>query len=415
MNIVLTKVLPAAQSGDLAIALAQIGALRERFPGAGVTLMCRCPQDDAHWFSEADRVLSELFPLNGEPAYRRLMRFLRILTGRSGDAIADEYRAILGAADVLVFCGGGSAGGYGFGNLLLNAWCPMLLARRLGVPVLLPGLGLARPRGRIHRWLLSRVLNNADAVTVRDPLSFELVQKRIPGTLIEQSADWAWLLPAAEKKTADAFFAEAGCPENGSVRVGVNLRSNRAVGPDGERGAGTAFPGEVLVRCLPVLIEQLEAEVYVFSMNAPPASDDLAYARELLSVIEPDYQCRIHLLQGEYHPSAIKAMIATMDLFIGTRLHPSLFAASTGVPTVTVHDQDKVRGFMQQIGMEHWHLPASGLESGDLLQKVLDLHARGEDISAQLERQIAEMEKAARLNLNGISAVLPEHGRERSL
>lgn len=70
---------------------------------------------------------------------------------------------------------------------------------------------------------------------------------------------------------------------------------------------------------------------------------------------------------------------------------------------------------MQQIGMEQWHLPASGLELVEVPQNMLDLRSRGEDISAQLERQIPEMEKAARLNLDWISAVSSEHGRESSL
>lgn len=405
--------LPAAQRGDLAIALAQLGAIRERFPGAQVSLMCRCPQDDAHWFLEADQVCSELFPLNDESFSRRLLRFFRILTGRTGDAISDEYRAILESADVLVFCGGGSAGGYGFGNLLLNAWCPTMLARRSGIPVLFIGLGIVRPRSALHRWLLTRVLNDADGVAARDPLSFEALQEHLPGARVGQTADWAWLLPAAERETADALFARAGCPENGRLRLGLNLRSDRAVGPDGEIAAAAGTWGETLLNCLPALIKKLEAEVFVFSMNGPPASDDREYARALLSGIDPDYKCRIHMLKGDYTPSEIKAMIATMNLFIGTRLHPSLFAASAGVPTVTVHDQDKVRGFMQQIGMKDWHLPATGLESGVFLQKVLDLNARGEDISAQLQRQIPEMEKAARSNLDWIPAVLPDHGRGR--
>ena len=176
MNIVLTKVLPAAQRGDLAIALAQLQALRERFPGADISVLSRCPDDDAHWFEHADSVASELVPQADEPFYRRLLRFMHILFGWGGDAVLDEGRKIIESANVLVFCGGGSPGGYGFGNLLLNAWCPMLLARRSGVPIVFTGLGIASPRGFLHDRLLSRVLNDANAVAVRDPLSFDQVQ-----------------------------------------------------------------------------------------------------------------------------------------------------------------------------------------------------------------------------------------------
>ena len=414
VNIVLTKVLPAAQRGDLAIALAQLQALRERFPGADISVLSRCPDDDAHWFEHADSVASELFPQADEPFYRRLLRFMHILFGWGGDAVLDEGRKIIESANVLVFCGGGSPGGYGFGNLLLNAWCPMRLARRSGVPIVFTGLGIVRPRGFLHNRLLSRVLNDANAVAVRDPLSFDQVQTMNPGARIGLTADWAWLLPAADRQTALSLLAGEGLPANGKLRVGVNLRSRHAIGPDGKWAGAADSAGRALLDCLSALVERLDAEVVVFSMNGPPASDDLAYARELVSGIEPKYKGRFHLLEGEHHPSKIKAMVAMMDLFIGTRLHPSLFAVSTGVPTVTVHDQGKVRGFMQQLGLEDWHLPTSGLEPEKLEQLVLDLHARGEDISAQLKSLIPEMEKAAKINLEWVSAVLTEHGGERS-
>jgi len=45
-------------------------------------------------------------------------------------------------ADLVIFCGGGSPGGYGWKNLIRNAWCPVLLTRRAGAPICFSALSI---------------------------------------------------------------------------------------------------------------------------------------------------------------------------------------------------------------------------------------------------------------------------------
>jgi len=61
MQLVVTKILSAIQKGDLAIALSQLGAIRQRFPEAKITTFIRRPELDRHWFFDADRVLVSFF------------------------------------------------------------------------------------------------------------------------------------------------------------------------------------------------------------------------------------------------------------------------------------------------------------------------------------------------------------------
>ena len=405
----LTKVLPAIQSGDLAIARAQLAALRERYPDAKITLMCRCPSQDAHWFPEADTVMPELFPMVGESFPKRAARFVRILLGLGDDEISSGFRRTLDGANLLLFCGGGSPGGYGFGNLLLNAWCPAKMAERVGVPIVFTGLGVQSPKGRWHRMLQANVFRKANAIAARDPLSFETLETYRTDARIECTADWAWLLPAEGQKKSLSLLANEGVTQSRRPRIGINLRNASAVGPDGKTNEDSSKTGMVILNALVSAADQLDAELYLFSMNRPPASDDLEYARGLLAKNESN---RIRLIMGEYSPSELKGMIATMDIFLGTRLHPSLFAVSSGVPVVTVHEQDKVRGFMQQIGMLQWHLPAVQLEADAVEKKVLELFASCDHIGQHLKEKAPGMQMAAQRNLDCIAAFVSQGVRE---
>ncbi|MBT8039775.1 MAG: polysaccharide pyruvyl transferase family protein [Gammaproteobacteria bacterium] len=398
MKIVLTRVLPASQKGDLAIAQAELDSLRKRWPNAEIVLMSRRPQEDAPHFSAADRVLPELITASASPAQL-------VFSGMSAGTSSRAFQHAIADADLLLFCGGGSPGGYGFGNLVKHALLPARIARRAGVPYAFAGLGLHRYSNRLHRRLHAQVLRRAVLVTARDPLSFRELQALAPCGDIGLTADWAWLLdPEGQREARELIDAEsAGQPD--SLRVGLNLRSDQAVDPEANTGhrGGTM---DLFRETIPRWLKHSGADLFVFSMNGPPASNDLEFARSVLGGLDSKWRSRIHLLRGDYSPRQLKGMIGTLDLFVGTRLHPSLFAASMGVPLMTVHDHPKVRGFMRQIGQERWHLTLNGLGSDALFQKWLELRNEASDIAGLLREKSATMERLAMDNIDWIERVL---------
>ena len=405
MKIVLTRVLPASQKGDLAIAQAELDSLRKRWPNAEIVLLSRRPEEDAAHFPAANRVLPELVTASASPLQRF---FAGMLAGPSSRA----FKNTIADADLLLFCGGGSPGGYGFGNLVKHALLPARAARRAGVPYAFAGLGLHRYSNKLHRRLHAQVLKRAVLVTARDPMSFGELQALAPCGEIGLTADWAWLLDPAGSREARALIDAEGAGQPGGLRVGLNLRSDRAVNPEnyaGHRG-GTM---DLFRETIPRWLKHSVADLFVFSMNGPPASNDLDFARSVVSGLDPQWRSRIHLLRGDYSPRQLKGMIGTLDLFVGTRLHPSLFAASMGVPLMAVHDHSKVRGFMRQIGQERWHLPVTGLGSEALFQKWLELQDEASDIAGFLKKKSATMERLAMANIDWIERVLDAAGGGR--
>lgn len=409
-RILLTRVLPATQTGDLAIAQANLLSLRDQWPKAEIDLMCRLPDQDAPHFSAADRVLPEPLSTGSDSIFDTCLA----LAGRFMSYSARTFEHVLSEADLLLFCGGGSPGGYGFGNLVKHAMVPARAATRAGVPYAFTGLGLHSYQNPIHRRFHAQVLGGAALVTVRDPLSYDQLLALSPRGQTALTADWAWLLQPIDEVAARALLLKESDNTKGRLRIGLNLRSDRAVNPESKRDVAGATT--TLIReAIPPILEQTDGELYVFSMNAPPASDDRAYAGEVLGALESRWRRRIHLLRGDYTPAQTRGMIGTMDMFVGTRLHPSLFAASMGVPVLALHDHDKVRGFMQHIDQDSWHLPLTGLDVGTLLKKFFELHACAGAVSSGLKRSTIRMEQLARSNLEHIDAVIEAHTRGRQV
>lgn len=96
-------------------------------------------------------------------------------------------------------------------------------------------------------------------------------------------------------------------------------------------------------------------------------------------------------------------MIGRLSLFIGTRLHPSLFALSSMVPVLTVHDQPKVTAFMDFTGLSEWHMEASGLDPTELVSKLIELRDKRADIVEILKVKVPQLQAMAIENLDHIA------------
>ena len=404
MKILVTKVLPASQKGDLAIALSLLSALRARFPDSEISFLCRRPTEDAHYFQAADNILPELFPTETTRSYlHRILRLMHILTGLGQDEVMTHFDHHCRSADVLVFCGGGSLGGYGFGNLVLHALCPLLMARRAGLPSCFSAISVHDYKNRLHRLVHSAVLKKADCITVRDRRSLAVLETLDVNGVYGLTADWAWLLPAVERREATALLASEGVPTSDEMQIGINLRSIQAVDPEKRTNRGVFDYTKAMAEVISLLVTRTGADVVIFSMNRPPASDDLAFAQQVVSVLDHPLRNKVHVLKGDYNPGQIKGMIARLSLFIGTRLHPTLFALSSMVPTLTVHDQEKVAGLMELTGLEEWHTTVRGLEPARLVDRVIELQEKRADIIDKLRVRVPRLRAAAHENLNYIT------------
>ncbi len=404
-QIIVTKILPSVHKGDLAIAIAMLTRLKDLRPEWELTLLCRDPHQDQAIFEKYGTVAGELFAKQAtRPSLMNVgLRLLRYLLWRTSgipclDTAGQDFVKACSTAKALVFCGGGSPGGYGLNNLILHALMPILLAKQQGIKVIFAGIGIEPISGSLHKIIMRSVLNQADLILLRDPLSIDRAGLMGVCSPTELTADWALSLPTTAANEIALLLNKENFTPIDKGYIGINLRDIGALGPEGQTRKQTGY-SELMLEMISLLLSQTDHDIVVVSMTRSKKTDDLAFAKSIRDDLPEAQQNRLLVLEDDYSPETIKAIIAAMDIFIATRLHPAIFAVSEAIPTLTIHNFAKVRGFMTLCGLQDWFLDINQVNAADIVVKAKQLLAEKQDISRQIKSRLPALLQAVDKNV----------------
>jgi len=247
------------------------------------------------------------------------------------------------------------------------------LARMLGRRVMIYGQGIGPIRRPVIRFLTRVELDRVNAITVRDEGSRQaLLELGVRTPRIEVAADPSFAVEPAAEDAVAAALAAAGV-EKGEGLVGVSLRP---------------WPGED--RWLPEVAAgirdaaaELQARLVFLPLHASVDRHISSKAAECAHTASTVFSEESFLRQ----PRLTKALVGSVGLMVGMRLHALMFAASMGVPAVAISYDPKVREFAHAAGM-----PVLGIETvtgRSLTEAILASWQRRKDLG-ELARQCAD-------------------------
>jgi polysaccharide pyruvyl transferase WcaK-like protein/glycosyltransferase involved in cell wall biosynthesis len=185
-----------------------------------------------------------------------------------------------------------------------------------------------------------------DNVTIcaRDPVSHARMEEAL-NRPVRAVADLAFLLEAdfdaAASRVCEAWIAEVRSTSNRVVGLNANCihheKSPRYL-------AGLAI---VLDR----LLEE-ECVVVLVPHDIRGPQNDVILLESLRSALPPEQQERVHMMPVTT-PGAAKAVIAQLDFVVTSRMHAAIFAAGSGIPSVSIAYQGKFEGLYQLLGLEN--------------------------------------------------------------
>jgi colanic acid/amylovoran biosynthesis protein len=117
-----------------------------------------------------------------------------------------------------------------------------------------------------------------------------------------------------------------------------------------------------------------------------------------------------HVIEADLRPEEIKAIIARCAAFVGTRMHANIAALSSHVPTVAISYSHKTPGIMRACGVERLALPVERLTEAQLSELLAEVYSRRNELSANLERAVAEQRRLAAMNFDILLDLLNERG-----
>ncbi len=278
---------------------------------------------------------------------------------------------------------------------------PALLATLYRKPVMLYAVGAGPLYSEYGRKFTRLAAQAARSITVRDEASKALFEDLgVSGDRIRVTADPGFLFAPA----VSAELEEAVPPEFPLRRpiLGVAARHwGVAVHPD--------FLEREIAAALDLFIKQSGGSVVLvpFQDISGERENDRATAARILAQMRLRESAAI---TGEGSPDQIYEWLRGCDVIAGMRLHALIFAATAGVPAVTLSYDPKVDELTRRLGLENMALDVKDLDASVLAQRVMEaLHCR-EQIRGSLLARSAELRVLAEENIStavGLLDVLP--------
>ncbi len=279
----------------------------------------------------------------------------------------------------------------------------IVLARLFGKKVMLWGLG-AEPLGTpLGRWLARRAIGLSHVVSLRDEASKEiLLRAHVSERKLKVTTDPALLLPAADRSEAEAILTEAKVSRDERPMVAFCLRKL----PDDQPGmhlayilsvsqrerlnrmsrhghGRTAFFTKLMASLADHVVEQYGAQVLFVPFWA--GRDDVYMEQIVRQMRNPKAATVLH---GQYQPEAMAALMGEMQMVVAMRLHAAIFAAAQDVPPLAIAYAQKVRGFMQSIGLEQQSISIERLDAELIEDKADEIWQNRLAISEQIKPKV---------------------------
>ncbi|MGI6551886.1 MAG: polysaccharide pyruvyl transferase CsaB [Bacillota bacterium] len=279
----------------------------------------------------------------------------------------------------------------GGGSLLQDVTGPRSILYYLGVVYLAKLLrkklffyaqGVGPVTGALGKWLIKKVVNGVDLVTVRDEASRDLLlQLGVQKPRIIVTADPVLGLYAREMDRGPGIkvLANNGVPlgEGAPPLVGISVRSWRNY--QGYKKVLAAL-GDYLAR--------KGYQVVFFPFHFPA---DVACCREVAKLMEAPST----VIRDRMDVVEMLGALGELHLLVGMRLHALIMAFVMGVPLVGISYDPKVDSFLKDAG-----LPLAGrvetLDFGVLEKEVDKVLWDREGIKGRMEEAAAEMRSRAR-------------------
>lgn len=231
----------------------------------------------------------------------------------------------------------------------------MMLAKKLGKPVMLYAQGVGPVRGALAKGAMRYIGNLVDLITVRDEGSRdELKSLGITAPPVHVTADPVLALHPVDGEFGRLILRRHNL-EGAKPLVGISAREWR----------DWSHYKDVMARAADRLAEEMGARIVFLPMQWP---DDGVVSKKILGRMKQPAV----LLEGEYTTSEMLSIVGNLDFLIGIRLHALIFAALMQVPLVGVSYDPKIDRFLETIGERHAGTLQS-VSTDTLLQKIREM------------------------------------------
>lgn len=404
MKILVADVWSVYNAGDRAILEGLLDGLRAQYPKATIAVAAHFPEGCAG--IAGVEIVPDVLAFD-DASYRAQLAHVD-----GSDARIDALKSAYTRADLVV-----STGGYFLNATPNNAFAFVFLTRLLhygwaldaGVPVAVIGQSIgpieSAPLQSAARATFARI----PVIAARDAASFAYLQRTGLAPHAVLTADLAVDLAPARDADVDALMKRLELPRGA---LGISVRDYPGTPRDAFRDVA-----RVADRC----VRELGVPVLLIGTTIPPddapdvkrreralGNDDSIALLDVYSRMMEKSRARVCI--ESLPPRLLKGVLATCRAFLGTRMHASILASTSGVPTAGIAYEYKVRGWLERLGASGLVVPLESANEATLWPLVERLVRDGDELSAQLARAIPHVQERARENFRLLAGLVAPTG-----
>lgn len=276
----------------------------------------------------------------------------------------------------LFIAGGGTLIQDGTSSRSLWYYLYMLyLAKKKGAHTTLLANGLGPLTKSKNRKAASKILNNMDAITLRDPNAYdELLSLNVTKPITKIAADPALALTGSDASMGMDILQTEKIPTDKKMIV-LCLRKWKKV-KNAEK---------ILATLADKIVTDFDATPVFIAMQHPI---DVKFSRKVIRNMKQ----KGYILTKRYTVDETLSILSNAEMVIGMRLHSLIYATNLSVPMVGLAYEQKVGFFMQSINQPYveWN-EAFNME--DLLAHLHEVWANTDEIKEDLKKIKPVLEK----------------------
>jgi polysaccharide pyruvyl transferase WcaK-like protein len=137
---------------------------------------------------------------------------------------------------------------------------------------------------------------------------------------------------------------------------------------------------------------------------SPPGSfeSDVEACTKLLAALPTELGSRMRITSTELDEREVKWLISKLDWFCGTRMHSTIAALSSRVPTVAVAYSDKTRGVFETCAVDDQVIDPRQLQTRDVIERLNACWERRDETASVLSSSIERVKERATEQLTEI-------------
>jgi colanic acid/amylovoran biosynthesis protein len=290
---------------------------------------------------------------------------------------------------------------------------PKLIALEMGRPLfLLPQTyGPFADAGR--RKIAQDILRRTSMAWARDPWSYTKLQALLGGAFDpdrhREGVDVAFLLETAPPAEPLPRPLEGWLDDSGTRVAGINVSGLLYHGgePAREQYGLKSDYRAVVTGLVSRLLDETDWVLVLVphvTVEERHHESDTAAARAMVSALDrPD---RVTVAPSYKDPRHVKWLISKLDWFCGTRMHSTIAAMSSGVPTAAIAYSDKTLGVFQTCGQGEHVADLRLNDTEDIIDRVLGVWQAREGVKGRLAAELPAVVLRARTQMEELATAM---------